>query len=46
MTGLIDPLVNRLEVIEVPSYTDEEKLIIAKKYLLKDICKNHGLMEN
>jgi len=40
---LVDPLMNRLEVIEVPSYIDEEKLEIAKSYLLPQVLKDHGL---
>ena len=43
---LVDPLMNRLEVIEVPSYIDEEKLEIAKSYLLPQVLKDHGLKED
>ncbi len=32
-----------MEVIELPSYTDEEKLQIAKRYLLPREMKRHGL---
>ncbi len=32
-----------MEVIELPSYTDEEKLRIAKGYLLPKELKRHGL---
>ena len=36
-------LLDRLEIIEVPSYTDLEKLAIGKKHLLPKQTKAHGL---
>ncbi len=37
------PLLDRMEVIEITSYTDEEKLQIAKKHLIPKQRKKHGL---
>lgn len=37
------PLLDRMEVIELPSYTDEEKLQIARRHLLPKQRKRHGI---
>ena len=37
------PLLDRMEVIELSSYTDEEKLQIARRHLLPAEMKRHGL---
>lgn len=39
------PLLDRMEIIEVSSYTEEEKYQIAKRYLIPKQIKNHGIKE-
>lgn len=38
-----ETLKDRLEIIEINSYTDEEKVNIAKKYILPIICEEYNL---
>ncbi len=40
------PLLDRMEVIELSSYTDEEKVQIAKNHLIPKQMKRHGLRRN
>lgn len=39
-------VLDRLEVIRMPSYTDQEKIIIAKQYILPKMMKQIGITEN
>ncbi len=45
LSQIPEELRDRLEIIELSSYTEFEKMDIAKKHLIKDQLKEHGLKE-
>ena len=40
------PLMDRMEIIPLSGYTEDEKTEIAKRHLLPKVIKNHGLRKN
>ena len=40
------PLKDRMEIIEIPGYSQEEKLPIASKHILPKLLNQHGLSED
>ncbi|ABO51069.1 ATP-dependent proteinase, Serine peptidase, MEROPS family S16 [Desulforamulus reducens MI-1] len=45
MYSIPRPLLDRMEVIQISGYTEEEKLQIAKRHLMPKQIKDHGLTE-
>ena len=45
-TNIATAVLDRLQIVQMPSYTDEEKTVIAKKYLFPRILTQTGLLEN
>ena len=43
--NILPSLLDRLEVIRIPGYTEDEKINIANKYLLPKQIKNNGVKE-
>ena len=44
-TSVAAAVLDRLQVIPMPSYTDEEKIVIAEKYLFPKIARQTGLTD-
>jgi ATP-dependent Lon protease len=43
--NIIPPLLDRMEVIRIPGYTEDEKIIIGNKYLLPKQLKDNGVKD-
>ena len=44
--NILPPLLDRMEVIRIPGYTEDEKISIANKYLLPKQIKENGVKDN
>lgn len=45
-SGIATAVLDRLEIIEMPAYSDEEKIMIGKSYLLPKVVKESGLVNS
>ena len=43
--NILPPLLDRMEVIRIPGYTEDEKINIANKYLLPKQIKDNGVKD-
>jgi Lon-like ATP-dependent protease len=46
MFNMLEPLRNRLEIIDVPAYIEQEKMSIAKNHLIPAVLDENGLPQN
>ena len=46
ISSIPSPLLDRLEIINLQGYSDEEKIYICENYLIPNILKRHGLKNN
>ncbi len=44
--NILPPLLDRMEIIRIPGYTEDEKTNIAQKYLIPKQSKDNGLKDN
>ena len=44
--NILPPLLDRMEVIRLPGYTEDEKINISQKYLIPNQSKNNGLKKD
>ena len=40
------PLLDRMEIIRIPGYTEDEKVEIARRHLIPKLMENHGLKDD
>ena len=44
--NILPPLLDRMEIIRIPGYTEDEKINISQKFLIPKQSKNNGLKDN